>query len=435
MENQVDKIVFIQRFMKNNFSHQFLIAFLLVAAVLGAGCTTMTNQAAGGASVGQTDQATQSATAASNAVTTGAGAAFRIDFKTELASVAANAPANLIFTVKDRAGKTVKDLQIVHEKPMHLLVVSSDLTEFYHVHPEQSADGSYRVQHNFPNGGDYRLYADFTPFDSTQVVEQINVRVAGAERPKTALVADANLNKTVNGLRVELKPDGALRAKQDLMLNFRAFDAASGKPATDLQNYLGELAHFVIISEDMRDFVHAHPMSKTEHAAGGNHHDDKNAKPHSHDKEIPVKTEKAVSASEVAAHVAFPRAGLYKIWAQFQRGGQVIDVPFVVRVGEGETAAAVKPANVPADAIKVTVSDTGYEPASINAVKGQPVKIAFYRKDADNCGGEVIFPQLNVRKKLPVGETMVVEVTPQESGELAFSCGMNMYKGKVVVSN
>lgn len=288
--------------MKNNFSHQFLIAFLLVAAVLGAGCTTMTDQAAEGASVAQTNQAAQSATADSNAGTTDTGAAFRIDFKTEPASVAANAPANLIFTVKDRAGKTVNDLQIVHEKPMHLLVVSSDLAEFYHVHPEQSANGSYRVTHNFPNGGDYRLYADFTPFESTQVVEQINVKVSGAERPKTRLVADTSLNKSVNGLRVELKPEGALRAKQDLMLNFKAFDHASGKPATDLQNYLGELAHFVIISEDMCDFVHAHPMSKTEHAAGDGHHDDKNAKPHSHDKEIPTKTESAASASEVAAH-------------------------------------------------------------------------------------------------------------------------------------
>lgn len=54
----------------------------------------------------------------------------------------------------------------------------------------------------------------------------------------------------------------------ELNLDFAAFDAATGKPATDLQNYLGELAHFVIISEDLVDFVHAHPMAKGEKMDG-----------------------------------------------------------------------------------------------------------------------------------------------------------------------
>ena len=362
--------------------------------------------------------------------------AFKIDFKSEPGTIQSGQPAALSFTVKDKQGATVKDLQIVHEKPMHLLVVSKDLAEFYHIHPEQSADGSYRVEHTFPNGGEYRLYADFTPKEATQVVEQIDVRVAGTERARVPLVADAKFEKTVGGLRVVMKPDGAIKGGQELMLNFAAFDAASNKPATDLQNYLGELAHFVIISEDMKDFVHAHPMSKGEHEKSGKtgdmKMDDHNADGHDHSTMEGVTTKP--SASEVAAHTAFPRSGLYKVWAQFQRGGQVITVPFVVNVGGGEQTAAVKAANVPEGAIKVTVSGDGYEPASIPVKKGQPVKLAFYRADGGNCGGEVFFSKQNIRKKLPVGETVLVELTPSEAGEISFACGMDMMRGKLVVS-
>lgn len=401
----------------------------LATAFAAAGCgTTATTETAKNSNVAAI--VTNNSTAADEhaPVTNDASKAFRIDFKTEPAAVNAGTPAVLSFTVKDKQNATIKDLQIVHEKPMHLLIVSKDLAEFYHIHPEQSADGSYKVTHSFPNGGEYKLYADFTPHESKQIVEQIDLRVAGAERAKVALERDAKFEKTVDSLRVVMKPDGDLRSGQALMLNFKMFDAKTGKPATDLQNYLGELAHFVIISEDMKDFVHAHPMSADEHATGGGHHDDSGSKPHSH----AAKTA-ARSASEVAAHVAFPRAGLYKIWAQFQRGGRVIDVPFVVQVAQGQQTAA-KAANVPAGAIKITVSGEGYEPASVNVKKGEKLKLAFYRADAENCGGEVVFPKLNIRKKLPVGETVVVEVTPQESGELAFTCGMGMYKGKLLVA-
>lgn len=44
----------------------------------------------------------------------------------------------------------------------------------------------------------------------------------------------------------------------------------------------------------------------------------------------------SVSSSEVSAHTTFPRAGLYKVWAQFQRAGHVITVPFVVRTVQPE---------------------------------------------------------------------------------------------------
>ena len=121
------------------------------------------------------------------------------------------------------------------------------------------------------------------------------------------------------------------------------------------------------------------------------------------------------------------------MWAQFQRGGKVISVPFIVNVPAGSTEPA-KAANVPSGATKVTVSSDGYEPSSISVLKGQPVKLAFYRADSNNCGGEVIFAKQKIKKKLPVGETVVVEFTPTEAGEIAFACGMDMLRGKLIVT-
>ena len=110
-------------------------------------------------------------------------------------------------------------------------------------------------------------------------------------------------------------------------------------------------------------------------------------------------------------------------------------VPFVFRVAEGEAREVASNEGAPAGAIKIMVSGAGFEPAQIKVKKGQMVKLAFYRVDAKNCAGEVVFPDLNIRKGLPAGETTIVEVTPRKSGELAFTCGMGMYEGALVATN
>lgn len=413
----------------------FILGTVLLVSTIAVFFTACTN----GANSQRVDNANVANTVTSETNPANAAAsdsAFKVDFKTEPSQVQAGAPATLVFTVKDSKNAVVKDLQVVHEKPMHLLIVSKDLSEFYHIHPEPSADGSYRVQHTFPNGGDFKFYADFTPPNAKQVVERIDVKVSGTERTKVALVADTNLEKSVDGVKVTMKPSAKIEAGQELTLDFAVFDAKTGKPATDLQNYLGELAHFVIISEDLVDFVHAHPMAKGEKMDGMKIDGDKKEKDHNadgHSHGSDPKNANKPSAYEVSAHTAFPRAGLYKLWAQFQRGGKVISVPFVVNVPAG-SAKQVKAANVPEGATKIAVSSNGYEPSSIPVVKGQPVKLAFYRADSENCGGEVVFAKQNIRKKLPVGETVLVEFTPTEAGEIAFACGMDMLRGKLIVT-
>ena len=83
--------------------------------------------------------------------------------------------------------------------------------------------------------------------------------------------------------------------------------------------------------------------------------------------------------------------------------------------------------------VKIKVSSAGFTPSSLTVKKNQKVRLLLTRTDAKNCGGEVVFSSLNVRKTLPVGKTVAVEFTPTESGEIAFACGMGMMKGKILV--
>jgi len=361
--------------------------------------------------------------------TSAPGAGYHAELKTEPARVKANQAANLSFLVKNAKGATVRFLQFVHEKPLHLLIVSDDLSEFYHIHPEMQVDDSYGVRHTFPYGGKYRLYADYTPPGSTTIVEQFELNVDGPARPRVNLIADASLTKEAEGLRVTASSDKPVRAREDLMLKFDLADAKTGQPVKDLQLYLGALAHFVIISEDLKDFIHAHPLD-----AGEVFDPSQDPTQHIHDPAQLAKKLIGPSPSEVSAYVNFPRAGLYKLWAQFQRDSRVINVPFVLNVAEAEPRQEQAAAQIPSDAIKINVGSSGYEPSQITVRRGETIKLAFQRTDAQNCSGTVLFPQLNISRQLPVGETVIIELTPNETGELNFSCGMGMYKGTLIVN-
>ena len=84
---------------------------------------------------------------------------------------------------------------------------------------------------------------------------------------------------------------------------------------------------------------------------------------------------------------------------------------------------------------KATVTiDHGYQPSSVAVKAGRPVELTLLRKEASGCGDVVQFPGLGIKKTLKPGETPVVKFTPKKTGSIAFTCGMNMYKGQVVVA-
>jgi len=75
----------------------------------------------------------------------------------------------------------------------------------------------------------------------------------------------------------------------------------------------------------------------------------------------------------------------------------------------------------------------GYDPDVIVVKKGKPVRLNFLRQESSMCSEMVIFDKLQKSAKLPEGETVAIEFTPQQSGEIPFQCQMGMLRGKVIV--
>ena len=79
--------------------------------------------------------------------------------------------------------------------------------------------------------------------------------------------------------------------------------------------------------------------------------------------------------------------------------------------------------------------DGGYDPNVVEVTTGRPVRLEFLRLDSGNCSEELVFPALGIRKFLPVGRVTPIEFTPQVPGTIAFTCGMGMLHGRLVVSS
>lgn len=95
--------------------------------------------------------------------------------------------------------------------------------------------------------------------------------------------------------------------------------------------------------------------------------------------------------------------------------------------------AAAVAADTGAQEIRVTV-DGGYAPASVAVQAGRPVRLLFDRRDKGSCTEEVVLPDFGIRRFLPTGATTAVEFTPASPGSYAFTCGMGMVRGTLVVN-
>ena len=75
----------------------------------------------------------------------------------------------------------------------------------------------------------------------------------------------------------------------------------------------------------------------------------------------------------------------------------------------------------------------GYDPDVIVVKRGKPVRLLFNRQESSMCSEMVVFDKLGKSTPLPEGETVAVEFTPQETGEITFQCQMGMLRGKLIV--
>lgn len=75
----------------------------------------------------------------------------------------------------------------------------------------------------------------------------------------------------------------------------------------------------------------------------------------------------------------------------------------------------------------------GYTPDTIVVRAGTPVRLSFRRDENVACSEMVLLPDFGRSARLPEGENVDVEFTPDTPGEFEFSCQMGMFRGRVVV--
>lgn len=232
-----------------------------------------------------------------------------------------------------------RDLILDHEHLMHLFLVRSPgMDVFWHLHPQRSGDGFSQNLPTMP-AGRYQIFADVVLSNGFPVtmIGQIDLPSAIVGYPLTG--DDSGIDR--NGSPSEMGSTGEyslsdgsrmiwdrdaqpLQAGVPLILRFRVIDHA-GNPAQDLEPYMGMAAHAAIVRSDGSVFAHVHPtgsvpMASFELAQASlpetlveRAHNSMNMGQMGADKVAP----------EISIPYGFPKAGLYRVFVQVKRSGQI----------------------------------------------------------------------------------------------------------------
>jgi hypothetical protein len=225
------------------------------------------------------------------------------------------------------------DLIQDHGHLMHLFIVRMpDMKTFWHLHPDQTQPGDFAVNLPIMPEGQYKFYADIvhhTGFPETQVATMHLPAVTGealtGDNSGSPDLSPADKVAQLSGgyRMVWQRDDRAFKANQPYWFRFRVEDR-DGKPASDLEPYMGMAAHAVFLSTDGNVFAHVHPAGSVSMAAvnlaeGGSA------------KAGMENMEHAAPSAEVSFPYGFPKPGDYRIFVQVKRAGKIETGEFVAK--------------------------------------------------------------------------------------------------------
>jgi hypothetical protein len=220
-------------------------------------------------------------------------------------NIAPNQPVSLVIDIQDDAGKAINKFDSFQEKLMHLIVVRDDLQSFTHLHPDYKGNGRFNVSSSFPSPGSYTLISDYKPSGQKETVSLMNLTIPGSV-PLPKNLEKYEKSKVSSNTKVNLNfSQENIKAGQEVTLKFDLKEASNNQPIKDLQPYLGEKGHLVVIKSSsplaVSDYIHAHALKDT-------------------------------PDGQVHFITSFPQTGTYKLWVQFNRNGKINTADFWVNV-------------------------------------------------------------------------------------------------------
>lgn len=246
-------------------------------------------------------------------------------------------PVRLQFRVRKLpGGGAVDDLDIEHEKEMHVIGVREDLEGFLHIHPKKEEPGLFVTEGRFNEHGRYFLWSEVhrgrergvthtfahEPF-TVGTLETVTTEKATPEFLRNVIVDEE--------FQVALNYRQPVVAGRETRFTFTVSGLYGG--GVVLLPYLGEPLHLVVIKGDRSVFLHTHPEGES----------------HGHETLLPLVPyayahggiEDEHESEPVSFSLTFPSAGVYKLFAQFRPEGS--DLPegqseiaeFYVSVSEG----------------------------------------------------------------------------------------------------
>jgi len=233
-----------------------------------------------------------------------------------------------------------------HGHVMHLFLLRIPyMDKMYHLHPQRTAGGSFAE--NLPTlpAGKYKIFADIVdsdgmPWTATGEIDLpgiAGVTLSGDDSqssgtPLTSTKDDAMSAPLSDGGRMIWERDSSpLRANVPMSFRFRMEDR-NGKAAKDLEPYMGMAGHAAFVRSDSSVFAHVHPAGSVSMAAlqlaqaslppvppqANNLLSGNQAGAHA-EMAIPIDT----LSPEISFPYGFPKPGLYRIFVQVKRAGQV----------------------------------------------------------------------------------------------------------------
>jgi rRNA maturation protein Nop10 len=256
---------------------------------------------------------------------------YRLDFRTAPAVVKPGQKATFMFRVfHPGSGELIRKFEVVHERRYHLFVISQDMEHFEHIHPELQPDGTWSIDVTLPKAGYYKVLSDFMPSGGASQFISRPLVTAGYSgdlaNDSAKLTPDTVSRKSVDDVTASLSYDPAVFSTgQYGHLNFFLTDTATGRPITDLQPYLGAFGHTLIMSEDMVDYVHSHPLDILAR-------DNDDGGPTQFMIPPDADLEKLRGGPEVTFEGLMPKPGRYRAWTQFRRNDKLYTFAFTFNV-------------------------------------------------------------------------------------------------------